>query len=230
MCASFSPNSIVCDSSALISLADTCFLGALSELKARLGGDFLITDSVKQECIDTPLRTKSHTLPAIRLQLALNDGIIRAVDSSGLKKTTEDLIWTANNLFFAENRPIALFHKGEAETLALAIALNLENVLMDERNARLVVEDPELLGSHLAEELGFSLRTNQKYMERLKAMTSRLNVFRSSEMVVIAYEKGCFKGFHELEKQAVEAALYGVKFAGCSISFDEIEEFTRSIQ
>lgn len=32
-----------------------------------------------------------------------------------------------------------------------------------------------------------------------------------------------------LEGRDIEAALYGLKFAGCSISFEEIEEFTKSL-
>ena len=43
----FSPKSVACDSSALISLADTCLLQALMELKQHLGGDFLMTESVR---------------------------------------------------------------------------------------------------------------------------------------------------------------------------------------
>ena len=226
----FSPKSVACDSSALISLADTCLLQALMELKQHLGGDFLMTESVRDECITTPLRTKSHTLPATRLQLALNEGILRIADSEGLRSATQDVIWTANNIFFADSRPVSILHKGEAETLALAISLGLKNVMMDERNARLMVEDPELLGAHMEEELGISLHRNEKYLERFKQMTAPLNIFRSSELLVIAYEKGNFRRFKDLEKQAIEAALYGVKFAGCSISFDEIEEYTRSLQ
>ena len=230
MCAEYSNKSIACDASSLISLADTCFLPALAELKAAQGAEFLITEGVKAECIDTPLRTRSHTLPAIRLQLALNDGVIRLVESGGVKKTAEDLIWTANNIFFAGGKPISIFHKGEAETIALAISLGLESVMIDERNARLIIEDPDMMGDRLEHELGISVRRNDKYIARLKSMTSRLKFFRSSELLAVAYERGYFKRFRGLEREAVEAGLYGLKFAGCSISFDEIGEITSSLR
>jgi len=230
MCAGFSNNAVACDSSALISLADTCFIDALAELKKASGVDFVVTENVKAECVDLPLKLKSHTLPAIRLQLAINDGVFRVASSEPLRKSTDDILWLANNIFYSGDRPISVLHRGETETIALACEAGLGSILIDERTSRVLIEDAETLGRHLHNELSAPVRINSKYLDRFKQLTSRLELFRSSELVVIAYEKGFFKRFNGLEKQAVEAALYGLKFAGCSISFEEIEEYTKSLQ
>jgi len=227
---SFQKNSIVCDSSSLISLADTCFLPALADLRRYLGADFIISEAVKYECIDHPRKMKSHTLPAIRLQLALNDGIIKVAGSQNLRRRTEDLLWIANNIFFSHDQPVQIMHKGEGETLALALELGLTNVLIDERTSRVLIEGPDVMCHHLEEELHRSIRINNKYLDRFQQMTGGLSLFRSSELLILAYEHGYFKKFKGLEKEALEAALYGIKFAGCSISFEEIEEFTRSLK
>jgi len=121
-------------------------------------------------------------------------------------------------------------HKGEGETLALALELGLTNVLIDERTSRVLIEGPDVMCHHLEEELHRSIRINNKYLDRFQQMTGGLSLFRSSELLILAYEHGYFKKFKGLEKEALEAALYGIKFAGCSISFEEIEDFTRSLK
>ncbi len=230
MSGGYSNKTIICDSSALISLADTAFVDVLAELKKVSGADFIISEDVKAECIDHPLRMKSHTLPAIRLQFALNEGILRVADAAPIRKTTDDLLWLANNVYYSGDRPVSVLHRGEAETLALASENGLGSILIDERTTRVLIEDPESLGKHLHEELGVPISINSKYLYRFAQLTGSMELFRSSELMIIAYEKGYFKRFSGLETQAVEAALYGLKFAGCSISFEEIEEYTKSLQ
>ena len=226
----FPKKCVVCDSSSLISLANACFLPLLAELRKNLGADFIIGESVKHECIDHPLEMKSHTLPAIRIKLALNNGIIKAVSPTNIGRRTDDVLWVANNIFFSRESHIRIMHKGEAETLALAIELGLENVLIDERTSRMLIESPETMAKHIGSEFNRNVRINEKYLERFRDMTERLNLFRSSELLIMAYEHGYFKKFGELEDDAIEAALYGIKFAGCSISFEEIEEYVRSLK
>jgi hypothetical protein len=42
---------------------------------------------------------------------------------------------------------------------------------------------------------------------------------------MLAHENGYFRHFKKLQRKAIEAALYKVRFSGCSIRFDEIEEY-----
>jgi hypothetical protein len=47
---------------------------------------------------------------------------------------------------------------------------------------------------------------------------------------MLAYEKGYFKSFGRLQTEALEAALYKVKYSGCSISFDEIMDYVSRVR
>ncbi|MDD5317595.1 MAG: hypothetical protein PHF51_02560 [Candidatus ainarchaeum sp.] len=233
----FASGSVACDSSSLISLADCCLLPILAHLKpcfaeegdggGRARGEFLISREVKRECIDQPLKLKSHTLPAVRLELALNDGLISVADARNLGGRTEEVLWVANNIFFENDKPVPIMHAGEAETLALALELGLKNIMIDERTLRFLVEKPEALRSHMAGEFRRDIRVNEKYLDRFRRTCAGLSLFRSSELVIIAFERGYFRRFGRLETRALEAALYGVKFAGCSISFEEIGEYAK---
>lgn len=225
----YSHNSIVCDASSLISLTDSCLLGALSEVKKYLNGDFLIPESVKYECIDYPLRIKSHTLPALRLKQAVNEGILTPIDTKELKGKNK-ILSVVNNIFYIDGKALKLVHEGEGEMLALAEELGINNILIDERTTRMMVEAPFALKEHLENEFRKKVFINNEYLSEFIEITKNLNIFRSSELVIIAYEKGYFRNYGELEKFAVEASLYALKFAGCGISFEEIREFCDSIK
>lgn len=94
----------------------------------------------------------------------------------------------------------------------------------------MLVEDPGKLREHLEREFKTQLEVNSDYLERFHGLAGDLNIIRSSELVMVAYEKGFFKKFGKLEKKAVESALYGLKFNGCGISFSEIDEFCSRIR
>ena len=61
-------------------------------------------------------------------------------------------------------------------------------------------------------------------------MTAKLQLFRSSEMLAAAYEKGYFSSLGGLELKTLEAGLYSLKFAGCAISFEEINSYIDSLR
>jgi intracellular sulfur oxidation DsrE/DsrF family protein len=111
----------------------------------------------------------------------------------------------------------------------VALDLRLRNVLIDERTTRMLVEAPLDMKAHLEDEFQKKIEVNQKNLDRFLEMTRNFNLFRSTEIAITAYEKGLFKDYGEMEKRAIEAALYGLKFSGCSISFSEIEEYCKSL-
>jgi hypothetical protein len=77
-------------------------------------------------------------------------------------------------------------------------------------------------------EFGRRINFDERNLARLQDMTRSLNMLRSTELLVMAYERGYFKEFKDLERQALSAALYNLKFTGCAVGFDEIEEFLAS--
>ncbi|NYZ79358.1 hypothetical protein H0N99_04385 [Candidatus Micrarchaeota archaeon] len=222
-------DSIVCDSSSLLSLSDSCLLWLLSDIVESFKGHFLITKAVEYESVTHPLEMKSHTLGAVRVKKMLLDSVIKVVETTNSRALTSELSSLGNSVFSIGGRPLKLIHEGETESLAVAIDLNLRNILIDERTTRMLIEAPFEMKAHMEDEFQKKIEVSQKNLDRFLEMTGKLNLFRSAEIAMIGYEKGLFKDYTGMEKRAIEAALYGLKFAGCGISFSEIEEYCRSI-
>lgn len=219
-----SGQSMICDASSLISLTDSCFIHALYFLKRRYKGNFIIPPSVETECVEHPMSMKMHAIHAIRLKRAINEGIIEVVDSH-LGKSVQEIRWMANNLFYAGGTPLRLLQEGETEMLALSQSLGVENLLIDERTTRMLAEDPEALRMHLEEELRRPITVNDENMSAFARLTRNMRFFRSSELLLLAYEKGYFADYGELEADAIEASLYKLKYAGCAVGFGEISDY-----
>jgi len=224
--AKLSGQSIVCDASSLISLTDSCFVHVVYFLKKKYRGKFIIPPSVERECVEQPLHMKNYALHAIRLKRAIAEGMIDVVDAKPEQKA-EEIKFAANNMFYANGTPIRLLHAGEADVLSLALEIGVDNLLMDERTCRMLCEDPESLRQHLEHELGKPVTVNEGHMAQFSRATKSLRFFRSSELILLAYEKGYFADYGELERDAVEASLYKLKYAGCAIGFGEIGDYVR---
>ncbi|MFA5106063.1 MAG: hypothetical protein WC506_03825 [Candidatus Micrarchaeia archaeon] len=224
-----SQDDIICDSSSLIALTDTCFLPALSVLSNHLNGNFIIPQSVEDECVNTPVNNKNYALNALRIKHAIDRGVIRvcAIDAS---QGAREIMGVANGIFYLSGKPLALIQLGESEILALCGSFGIKNVLIDERTTRLLIESPLSLKDHFEEEFGRSIGVNEENLRKFESMTKGLSLFRSSEILITAYEKGYFSSLDKLQVRTLEAALYSLKFSGCSISFEEISDFLATIR
>ena len=222
--AKLSGQSMVCDSSSLISLTDSCFMHVMYFLRKKFKGAFIIPPSVEYECVTHPMSMKMHAMHALRLKRAIKDGTIEVVQVPDSKETQE-LRFLANNLFYASGTPLQLIQAGETEMLALARQVGVQNMLVDERTVRMLAEDPESLRIHLEEEFHRPITTNEENLSSFSRLTKGFRFFRSSELLLLAYEKGYFADYGELEKDAVEAALYKLKYSGCAVGFSEIGEY-----
>lgn len=232
---------MVCDSSALISLTDSCFVHALYFLKKKYKGSFIIPPSVEYECVDHPMRMRMHAIHALRLKRAIAEHVIDVVPLSSQKDVREpsertdsgaaapveaqEIKWLGNNLFYASGTPIKLIQEGEIEVLALGRQAGVQNLLVDERTVRMLVEDPETLRIHLEDEFHRPITTNEENLSAFSRLTRGFRFFRSSELLLLAYEKGYFADYGALEKDAIEAALYKLKYAGCAVGFSEIAAY-----
>ena len=224
--AKLSGQSIVCDSSSLISLTDSCFVHVIYFLKKKYSGRFIIPPSVEKECVEQPMHIRNYALHAIRLKRAIAENMIDVVEAKP-EKAAEEIKFIANNIFHADGTPLRLLHAGEADVLSLALELDVDNILMDERTTRMLVEDPEALRQHLEHELGKQIGINDESLSAFSRATKRLRFFRSTELILLAYEKGYFADYGELEREAVEASLYKLKYSGCAIGFEEIGDYAR---
>ncbi len=217
---------LIFDSGPLINFAMNGILPVLKKLRKEFNGEFLITKEVKQEIIDTPLNIKKYELEALQLKELFGQGIIKhgnltmqQIDE--LRNKREEIMNIANTTFYAGTKSIHLLDKGECATLALSIMIKETNlVVVDERTTRMLCENPENLRKLLQKKLHVNISANKKNYDFFK----QFRIIRSTELAYIAYNKGLV----ELkDKKTLEALLYALKYHGCSISEEEIEEAKR---
>ena len=221
------PNSIVCDSSALISITDAGLFGALVIVSKNLQGNLIISEGVQHESIDRPIENPQYSFSAVRLKRALLDGIFKTAKPD--MKTTQKVLGLTNSMFVINGRPLNLVHEGEAELVALAIDNNLSTLLIDERTTRMFIEDPISMKNHMEKEWNAKITINQKALQEFQMLTRNIHALRSSEILALAYDMNYFSKFRELKEKAFESALYAIKFNGCAISFDEIKELIKEV-
>ena len=221
---------VLCDTSSLISLTGSCLENALRFFQDNFNVRFFIPPSVEHEAVTRPLSltVKIHNFSALRIQKLIDDGVLTIVDED-LKKETAEFMKLGNSVFYARGKPLRIFHKGELEMIALAQKLQIDSLLMDERTTRLLVEDPEVLRDHLQTEFKTSILVNRKNLSNFLSGLNHMNVIRTTELIYLAYTKGFFRNFGKIEKAAAEASLYSLKYAGCAVSFNELQEYEKLI-
>ena len=217
---------LIFDSGSLISLSINGLLEELKKLKKIFNGEFIITKEVKKEVVDNPIKIKMYELEALKIQNLIDDGCLNMPDKIGItdKEITNlmfKLMNFANTMFIGNRNEIQLIQQGETSCLALSKILNekkIKNVLVvDERTTRMLVEKPE----NLKELLEKKMHTNVKLKESNFKEFNGFKIIRSTELIYIAYKKGLI---NLRGKEVLDALLYALKFKGCAISSEEIEE------
>ena len=222
---------ILCDSSALISLGDSCMLDVLDLFSKKYSISFIIPKGVRKEIIERPLsiKMKAYQYSAMRLKREILREVI-SVSKLDTYEEGKELLRIANKIFFAKGKPIHLIDLGEAEMIALAKKLGIPYLLMDERTTRMLIETPFKLKSHLSKELKLNIMLNKKNYLKFSILVENMKVFRSVDLVSLAYKLGYFKDkFGKDAFNSFSAALYKLKYSGCSVSFEEIEEYLGDI-
>ena len=67
---------------------------------------------------------------------------------------------------------------------------------------------------------------NNEFLRELKNFVKGVKIIRSTELVLVAYEKGMFDKYlvdHTSRRDLVDALLWGLKLRGCSISEEEVK-------
>ncbi|MDD5148739.1 MAG: hypothetical protein PHH08_04715 [Candidatus ainarchaeum sp.] len=219
---------IVFDASSLISISQTCLANCLSSLGEKINAEFIISPAVFREIVSTPLGIRRFELNAVRLKGMVEKNSLKIVELSPESKDfAEKISSLANNSFFVHERPIKIMHSGELEALALMKQLDAEALAIDERTTRLLIENPGALRSSMEKRHQAPVKENKKNISEFRQVFSGCSIIRSSELVALAFETGAFSGELEKTRQALEAALYAVKFSGCSVSIEEIQEYCR---
>ena len=220
---------LIFDTGTLITLSMNGFLYLLEEIKKTCDCKFLITKEVKYEVLDRPIGIKRFELGALRVGALIERGILELpnaleINESEMKKTTKELMETANHTVKIKGKYVDIVSEGEISCLALSkdlIKKGIENIIaIDERTTRVLVEKPENLTKLMT----------KKLKQRVDVVKGRLKGFenfkfiRSTELVYVAHKKGLLriKG-----KRALGAALYATRFKGSAVSFEEIEEMKK---
>ena len=215
---------IVCDSSSLISLSETCNIEALNFLAGK-GTRFLIPPAVRNEIISTPLKIRKYQFSALRLRKVLDQKVLQIQGNRETQAKANRFLAITNSLFSVEGKPLKLVHEGEAECVGLLQQGMADALLMDEKTTRLLLEDPEKLLERMKSEYEEKIRVNQKNLQELEKMARNTTIIRSAEVLAVAAEKGFFKDFGRGEQEALHAGIYALKEAGCSLSSNEIKDY-----
>ncbi len=226
---------IIFDTSSIISIATNELIPVFKSLKGKFNGDFIISESVKKEVIDYPLTTKKFKLEAIMLLDCLTKNYLKLYESNDVRKKAEYLLSLVNEIFKADKDYIRIVDLAEVESLTLAIYLNSEVYVVDERTMRLVIENPKQLAELLAKKLQTKITINNENLKKFKDEVGSVKIIRSTELMTLAYEIGLFDDLigknkiikKDLRPMLLEGLLWGLKLRGCSISQEEIDEIIK---
>lgn len=220
---------LVCDASSLISLMDTCASGVLPFLKQNAGALFSIPPGVYSELVSHPLGIKRYGYSAVRLRRLVEQGTLEVQTPAGLEARTQEVLGLANSSFFVEGRPLKLLHEGEAECIASLKGARRAMLLIDEKTARLLLEDEKRFRDLIQAEYQRKVTVNDTSLARLRELAGEVLAVRSTELVALAAKRGFFKEFGSEELEAFHACLYALRYAGCSISAEELLEYERTL-
>jgi len=221
---------IVFDTGVLIGFSQTCLLPVLSDIKKDVG-DFIITTGVRYECIDRVRNNMRFKLSSLRITDQLNNFIFKIYPGDNkLNEKTKELLDLTNSMFFINGRPLHIVDFGEAECLALLSLTKANCLAIEERTTRMLIEDPDALLEILKRKHhNKNIELNREKYNKFKTMLGEVSVIRSVDLLSFAYEKGILKGIIT-NKEYLKSALYALKFNGCSVSFEEIDEYINRIK
>lgn len=220
---------IIFDSGAIISFSETCFLPLFIDLKKEIG-EFIITKTVKYECIDKVRDVMRFKLSSARIEEKITTQVFSVYSSDAkLDALTNRIMSLTNNMFFIKGNPLRLIQVGEAECLALLGLTETTFFAIDERTTRMLIEEPfALIEIFKRKYKTDKIRFDQQKYQKFKELIGTVNVVRSVDLLVYAYKKGLLSPLFK-DKQNLKGALYSLKYKGCSVSFDEIDEYINTL-
>ncbi len=228
--------SIVFDTGTIISLVTNNILWILPHLKKQMRGKFLLSESVKKEIIDNPLKSKKFKLEALIVQDYLREGVFTLTKNKFSKEKTDEMLNLANSCFNARGHNVKVVDRAEIETLMVVLQNKADAMVMDERTLRLLVENPEKLEHVLSSRLRTKVEMNKNNAKRFQELTKDIKIIRSTELAYIAYKMKLLDRYitakkvldTTLRKELLEGTLWALKLNGCSISHEEINEMLRN--
>lgn len=227
---------IVVDSSTIISCAVNCILWVFDELKAE-GVRFIVPEGVKNEVIESGLNSQKFKFEAIRVLHHFVNNTFETYNGD-LRSETSKLLSYANSSFYVKNKQLKVLQEADAQVAVLAKKINADAILTDERTLRMFIEDPYGIKKYLEEKFHTRVNVNERSLQNFSEYVQNIPVMRSAELVVYAFDNGIFdptikrcsavKSIN-CRKEIISGLLYALKFSGCAISFEEINDYVNLV-
>lgn len=227
---------IVVDSSTIISCAMNCILWIFDDLKAQ-GVRFIVPAGVKNEVIDTGIKSQRFKFEAIRVLHHFVNGTFETYEGD-LSRETSELLGYSNSSFYIKNQQLKVLQDADVQVAVLAKKIGADAILTDERTLRLFIENPDSIKNFLQDKFHAAVTVNEDSLHRFSGYMKNIPVMRSVELVVYSFENGIFNptikrcsGIKGIDciKEIISGLLYALKFSGCAISFDEVNDYVNLV-
>ncbi len=218
------------DAGPIITLVMSRLIGILPDLKKKMNGKFYITPAVHKELIERPLMIKRFEFEALQVEKLIRDGVLEVYDDVPHARI-EELFSLANTSFMIEGKPMEIIQAGEMESVACALEIDADGVVMDERTLRLFIEANMDMKKLLEMRFQKEVMPNIARMNTFSAMLRNVTIIRSVELIGVAYTLGLLDDYVPDEKNGrtrlLDAVLWSAKYNGCAVTEHEIEEMKR---
>ena len=222
---------LVFDSGPIITLALTNLLWVLPKLKQKFNGRFVVPESVKKEILDRPLRSQKFKFEAIQILNLIETNVIEVISDKDVESKAKQLVDEANKIFRGFGHNIKLIQEGEMQAMALAALYNADGVVVDERVTRTLIEYPYGLKKLMERKLHTRLSVNKSLLAKLSDELDDIYLIRSIELMSVAFEQGFLDKYlvpkKVTKRDLLESMLWALRFSGCSISNDDINQIIR---
>jgi hypothetical protein len=221
----------VVDSSSIISCSTNCISWVFDELKEK-GFEFVVPKAVEKEVIYSGLATQKYKLEAIRVMRHFITKSFTVVEDH-YDTMTSTLLNYANTSFRVKNQNLKILQEADAQVAALAKQINADAIITDERTLRLLIESPDSLQGLMQHRLRTDVQVNQNSVHEFHKHVGNIPIFRSVDLVAYAISLGIFDEMIETtkvydknsRKDLIEGVLSALRFAGCGVSFEEINDY-----
>ncbi len=220
------------DSGPIISLVMSRLIWILPKLKEQFGGKFYITPAVKRELVERPINVKRFEFEALQTMKLIDDGILEVYDNVPQKRVAQ-LVNLANNSFKIKNKSMDIVQSGEMESVAAALELKAEGVVMDERTLRLFIENSSEMEKLLEMRFKRDVIADHLKMKQFSGQLQGIKIIRSLELVALAYQMGLLDTYipkiKKGKEKLLDSVLWAVKTNGCAATSEEIEDIKKHL-
>ena len=216
------------DAGPIITLAMSRLLWILKPLKEKFGGKFYITEAVKKELVENPIRIPRFEFEALQVMKLIREGILEVYPKVAAYKT-KNLAKLSNHSYRVNQKWMEIIQEGEMETVLASLSNNSTPIIMDERTMRLLIEDGKALKTLLERRTHKSVEMDQASVDRFHQEVGKMTIIRSIELAAVAYKFGILDAYLPVEMEKPKetllmAVLWNTKYNGCAVTEAEIAE------